>query len=73
MFDLVLDVVDDLRAGGTAIILVEQLVNDVMNRADQLVILDDGRVVHVGPPGDDKFDLAREIYLSRRDPGPRGQ
>jgi branched-chain amino acid transport system ATP-binding protein len=73
MFDLVLDVVDELRAAGTAIILVEQLVNDVMNRADKLVILDDGRVVHTGPPGDDKFDLAREIYLSRRDPGSRGQ
>lgn len=73
MFDLVLDVVDELRAAGTAIILVEQLVNDVMNRADKLVILDEGRVVHTGPPGDDKFDLAREIYLSRRAPGSRGQ
>jgi branched-chain amino acid transport system ATP-binding protein len=73
MFDLVLDVVDELRAAGTAIILVEQLVNDVMNRADKLVILDEGRVVHTGPPGDDKFDLAREIYLSRRAPGSPGQ
>jgi branched-chain amino acid transport system ATP-binding protein len=73
MFDLVLDVVDELRAAGTAIILVEQLVNDVMNRADNLVILDEGRVVHTGPPGDDKFDLAREVYLSRRAPGSRGQ
>lgn len=72
MFDLVLDVVADLRGTGTAIILVEQLVNDVLNRADKLVILDEGRVVHTGPPGDDKFDLAREIYLSRRAPGPQG-
>jgi len=73
MFDLVLDVVDELRAAGTAIVLVEQLVNDVINRADKLVIVDDGRVVHTGPPGDDKFDLAREIYLSRRTPGSRGK
>jgi branched-chain amino acid transport system ATP-binding protein len=73
MFDLVLDVVDELRAAGTAIILVEQLVNDVLNRADKLVILDEGRVVHTGPPGDDKFDLAREIYLSRRAPRPSAQ
>jgi hypothetical protein len=37
------------------------------------VILDEGRVVHTGPPGDDKFDLAREVYLSRRAPGRRDQ
>ena len=69
MFDLVLQIVEDLRSAGTAIILVEQLLNEVMNNADSLVILDQGRVVHVGPPGDDKFDVAREVYLSRRNPG----
>jgi len=69
MFALVLEVVDELKAQGTAIVLVEQLVNDVMQHADKLVILDQGRVVHDGPPGDDKFDVAREIYLSRRAPG----
>jgi branched-chain amino acid transport system ATP-binding protein len=69
IFDLVLRVVDELRAQGTAIILVEQLVNDVLDHADRLMILDQGRVVHVGIPGDDKFDVAREIYLSRRERG----
>jgi branched-chain amino acid transport system ATP-binding protein len=72
MFDLVLQVIDELRAQGTAIILVEQLVSVVMSHADRLVILDQGRVVHVGPPGDDQFDVAREIYLSKREPGVPG-
>jgi branched-chain amino acid transport system ATP-binding protein len=68
MFSLVLEVVDQLKRQGTAIILVEQLVNDVLQHADKLVILDQGQVVHTGPPGDDQFDVAREIYLSRRNP-----
>ena len=54
------------------VLLVKQLVNDVLDHADRLVILDQGRVVHVGPPGDDQFEEAREIYLSRgsgRNPG----
>ena len=42
--------------------------NDVLQHADKLVILDQGQVVHTGPPGDDKFDVAREIYLARRNP-----
>jgi branched-chain amino acid transport system ATP-binding protein len=69
MFALVLDVVDELKAQGTAVVLVEQLVNDVMHHANRLVILDQGRVVHEGLPGDDKFDVARSIYLSRGAPG----
>jgi branched-chain amino acid transport system ATP-binding protein len=69
MFALVLDVVDELKAQGTAVVLVEQLINDVMHHANRLVILDQGRVVHEGPPGDDKFEVARSIYLSRGAPG----
>jgi branched-chain amino acid transport system ATP-binding protein len=72
MFNLVLEVVDRLKEQGTAVILVEQLVNDVLEHADRLVILDQGQVVHIGPPGDDQFEVAREIYLSRssaRNPG----
>jgi branched-chain amino acid transport system ATP-binding protein len=68
MFDLVLEVIDELKRQGTAIILVEQLVNEALEHADKLVILDQGRVVHTGPPGDDQFDVAREVYLSRRNP-----
>jgi branched-chain amino acid transport system ATP-binding protein len=70
MFALVLEVVDQLKAQGTAIVLVEQLVNDVLLHADKLVILDQGQVVHTGPPGGDQFEVAREIYISRRTPGP---
>jgi branched-chain amino acid transport system ATP-binding protein len=66
MFALVLEVVDQLKAQGTAIILVEQLVNDVLEHAERLLILDQGQVVHAGPPGGDQFDIAREIYLSSR-------
>jgi branched-chain amino acid transport system ATP-binding protein len=69
MFGLVLDVLDYLKEQGAAIVLVEQLVNDVLHHADRLLILDQGQVVHEGPPGDDKFDVAREIYLSRPNPG----
>jgi branched-chain amino acid transport system ATP-binding protein len=66
MFALVLEVIDQLKAQGTAIILVEQLVNDVLEHAERLLILDQGQVVHAGPPGGDEFDVAREIYLSSR-------
>lgn len=72
MFALVLDTVDELRAQGTAIVLVEQLVGEVMSHADRLVILDQGRVVHVGAAGDEQFDVASGIYLSQRSPVPEG-
>jgi branched-chain amino acid transport system ATP-binding protein len=66
MFDLVMQTVNELKSEGTGIILVEQVLNYVMDHADRIVILDQGRVVHAGPPGDDKFDVAREVYLSKR-------
>jgi branched-chain amino acid transport system ATP-binding protein len=72
MFAMVLDIVDELRTQGTAIVLVEQLVGQIMSYADRLVILDQGRVVHVGVPGDEQFDIARDIYLSQR-PATTGQ
>ena len=54
----------DIRAGGTAILLVEQDARSAMAIADRLYILEHGRVTHEGTPsslaGDDSI---RQAYL----------
>lgn len=54
---LVLDAVDRLRATGTAVVLIEHDLRDLLVRADRVVLLSDGRVAARGPPRDVLRDL----------------
>ncbi len=53
----------ELRAGGTAVLLVEEKANEILDLADYVAFIELGRVVWQGPRKD--FDLARlvETYL----------
>jgi branched-chain amino acid transport system permease protein len=47
-----------LRAGGMAIVLVEHDVDAVLALADRVAVLDDGRLIALGPPGEVRHDSA---------------
>lgn len=47
---LVLDAIDRLRATGTAVVLVEHDLRDLLVRADRALLLAEGRVIAKGPP-----------------------
>lgn len=55
---LVLDAIDRLRESGTAVVVAEHDVRDLLRRGDHVVLLDEGRVGGSGPPG----ELASELY-----------
>lgn len=55
---LVLDAVDRLRATGTAVVLVEHDLRDLLARADRVVLLSNGRVAARGAPR----ELLRDLY-----------
>jgi ABC-2 type transport system ATP-binding protein len=46
------DVVAQLRAGGTAVVLTTHLMDEAERLADRVVVVDHGRVVTAGSPGD---------------------
>jgi branched-chain amino acid transport system ATP-binding protein len=64
--DEVLALVGELRADGLAVVLVEQLVTDVMSGvADDLVLIDQGRVVLQGTPSEFTVEqLAAAAHLA---------
>jgi len=75
---LVLDAIDRLRGTGTAVVVAEHDVRDLLGRADRVVLLAGGRVVTEGPPADCLEDLrtagvrlpvATAVALARRDAG----
>lgn len=49
---LLLDALDRLTAGGTAILVAEHDLRDLLDRADHVHLLRDGTVAESGPPGD---------------------
>lgn len=55
---LVLDAIDRLRATGTAVVLVEHDLRDLLVRADRVVLLSDGRTIARGAPR----ELLRELH-----------
>jgi len=48
--ELVLDAIDRLRSHGTAVVVAEHDLRDLLSRADRVVVLDDGRVRETGDP-----------------------
>ena len=52
LVDRVLGVLADLRAGGTAVLLVEQLVDKALALADRVCALARGRIVLHAPAGE---------------------
>ncbi len=55
----VFEVVGGLRNEGLAIVLVEQLIEDAIELADHVIVLDVGRVIASGPP--DQVDVAAKL------------
>jgi branched-chain amino acid transport system ATP-binding protein len=55
--------VRSLAAAGTSLIVIEQFAHDVLGVADHAVVMQHGRVVRTGSPGDVAGDLA-ELYLA---------
>jgi ABC-type branched-subunit amino acid transport system ATPase component len=56
-------ILDELRAAGTAVLLVEEKANEILDLADYVAFIELGRVLWQGPRKE--FDLARlvETYL----------
>jgi branched-chain amino acid transport system ATP-binding protein len=64
VIDQVLDAVVQLRAEGTTILLVEQMVERALQIADTAYVLQNGRVIGHGPAREIKdSDLIRSAYL----------
>jgi branched-chain amino acid transport system ATP-binding protein len=62
----VLHVVDQLRHEGYGVLLVEQLVDTAMSVADDVVVIERGRVAHSGTAASiDDIDLIRRAYLGQ--------
>ena len=57
-----IDALSELKAAGTTILLVEQNLHFARELGDQAVVMDDGRVVHVGHMN----DLVSDLHLQRR-------
>ncbi len=61
----VLDALAELHALGTTILLVEEHTRRALAFAQQVVLLDLGRVRWIGPAAEFGDDLSREVYLGR--------
>jgi branched-chain amino acid transport system ATP-binding protein len=62
--DRVLKLAKALSAGGTAILLVEQLVEKALAYADYCYLLDQGRIVGAGQPNElQRSGLIDRVYL----------
>ena len=57
-----------IRAGGITLLVIEHNMSLVMGLADQVVVLDAGRTVAIGPPGEVRNDPAViEAYIGREE------
>jgi ABC-type branched-subunit amino acid transport system ATPase component/ABC-type branched-subunit amino acid transport system permease subunit len=50
----------ELSASGVTVVLLEQLLSRAASVCDQVIVLRDGGIAHVGRPGDDDFDAQLE-------------
>jgi branched-chain amino acid transport system ATP-binding protein len=57
-----------IRSGGITVLLVEHNMSLVMGVADQVVVLDAGRIIAIGSPGEIRTNAAVvEAYVGRAD------
>ena len=64
VIDRILDVAAQLRGAGTAILLIEQLVEKALHHADRCVLLETGRIAGQGTAAEiHGSDLLHRIYL----------
>jgi branched-chain amino acid transport system ATP-binding protein len=64
VIDRILDVAAQLRRGGTAILLVEQLVEKALRHADRCMLLETGRIAGQGTAAEIQgSELLHKIYL----------
>ena len=61
----ILRVIKGLAEAGLAVLLVEQLVSQALAIADDVTVLDRGRVVYSGGQTDTTRELLRDLYLGR--------
>lgn len=58
--------VDGLKRDGLAVLLVEQVVDNALAIADDVIVIEAGRVAASGPVADfDDTDMVRDLYLGR--------
>jgi branched-chain amino acid transport system ATP-binding protein len=63
----VFSMVAGLKAEGLAIVLVEQVVEQALEVADSVVVMESGRVATSGPVAEfDDAAVVREVYIGRR-------
>ncbi len=67
LVDRVLDVVKRLRNSGTAVLLVEQLIEKALAASDRVYALSQGRIVHQSPTGvPDLAQALEHAYLGQK-------
>jgi len=73
MVDLIFDALARLAAAGTSLLVVEQYVTRALDMADQVILLERGRVTFSGPPGELQQDAILHGYLGADIGAGRGQ
>jgi branched-chain amino acid transport system ATP-binding protein len=65
----VFGMIASLKSEGLAILLVEQVVEQALSIADEVAVLESGRLVASGNVRDfDNAAMVRDLYLGRHDP-----
>jgi ABC-type branched-subunit amino acid transport system ATPase component len=63
VFSHLLEICEELRDRGVAVVLVEEKASRVLPVTDDLMVLRGGRVVWSGPPSDLSEDRLADLYL----------
>ena len=61
--EVVLSALEELRAAGTALVLVEERAREALRLADEVVVVELGRVVWSGPAADVDLDALTSAYF----------
>ena len=61
--EMVLDAIAEIRAHGTAVLLVEEHARNALRLADVVAFMELGRIVWIGPRADADMDLLARAYL----------
>jgi len=69
----VLEAVTALKASGLGILLVEQLVDQALSVADDVAVMEHGRVVALSDSAGPDLETLRDIYLGRSAAGADAQ